>query len=506
NMSHELRTPLNSLLILAEQLASNVDGNLSARQVEYSKTIHSSGNDLLKLINDILDLAKIESGTVAIDPSDLLTGDLEQYVERTFRPVAESKSLSFAIEIDPRTPITLHTDFKRLQQILRNLLSNAFKFTERGGVTLCVGVASEGWNAENDMLNRAATVVAFSVTDTGIGIPVDKQHIIFEAFQQADGSTSRRYGGTGLGLAISREIARVLGGEIAVVSTPGSGSTFKLYLPQSTAAVARAAARGRIQLRDQPPPDEGQAPIEVVLAPDDAVPDDRDDIQPNDRILLIVEDDPAFARVLLEAAHTRGFKAIVATRGAAGIALAQEYMPHAITLDVRLPDVSGWRLLSQLKGDLATRHIPVHIVSVQDELEYGLAHGAVGVASKPLTTDGVKSVMERLADVVSRPVKNLLLVEDDRLQREHLVELIGNGDVHTTAVATAAEALEASRNEGFDCVVVDLGLPDMDGLDLIERLRREGVRRDGPIVVYTARDLVQQDAARIEQLAQTVIT
>jgi hypothetical protein len=505
NMSHELRTPLNSLLILAEQLASNVDGNLSTRQVDYSKTIHSSGNDLLKLINDILDLAKIESGTVAIDPSDLLLADLEQYVERTFRPVAESKNLIFTIELDPRTPVTLHTDFKRLQQILRNLLSNAFKFTERGGVTLSMGVASEGWNTENELLNRAATVVAFSVTDTGIGIPADKQHIIFEAFQQADGSTSRRYGGTGLGLAISREIARVLGGEIAVVSTPGSGSTFKLYLPQSTSAVARATARGRAQARDLPP-DVELPPIEVVLAADDAVEDDRNDIRPNDRILLMVEDDPSFARVLLEAAHARGFKGIVANRGAAGIALAQEFMPHAITLDVRLPDVSGWRLLSQLKGDLATRHIPVHVISVHDELEYGLAHGALGVASKPLTTDGVKVVMERLADCVARPVKNLLLVEDDRLQRQNIMDLIGNGDVHTTAVETGQEALQASRSEGFDCVVVDLGLPDMDGVDLIEQLRRESVRRDGPIVVYTARDLVAPDEERLNRLAQSIIT
>src|SRR5262249_774405 len=259
NMSHELRTPRNSLLILAEQLSSNVDGNLSNRQVDYAKTIHSSGNDLLKLINDILDLAKIESGTVAIDPSDLLIGDLEQYVERTFRPVAESKNLGFTIEIDPRSPVTLHTDFKRLQQILRNLLSNAFKFTERGGVTLSRGAAWGCWSPENPLLTRAATVVAFPVPDTGIGIPADKQHIIFEAFQQADGSTSRRYGGTGLGLAISREIARVLGGEIAVVSTPGVGSTFKLYLPLSTAGTVRPTIRPPA-LREPPPP--GPTPIQ----------------------------------------------------------------------------------------------------------------------------------------------------------------------------------------------------------------------------------------------------
>jgi CheY-like chemotaxis protein len=271
------------------------------------------------------------------------------------------------------------------------------------------------------------------------------------------------------------------------------------------AAVARAAARRPLIMHDAPPP-EITTPIEVVLPADDAVEDDRFDIQPNDRVLLIVEDDPAFARVLLESAHERGFKGLVATRGAAGIALAQEYMPHAITLDVRLPDVSGWRLLSQLKGDLNTRHIPVHIISVQDELDYGLTHGALGVASKPLTSRDVTGVIDRLADCVARPVKNLLLVEDDRMQREHLVELIGNGDVHTTAVATGEEALRLSKEAGFDCVVVDLGLPDMDGVDLIESLRRDALRPDGPIVVYTARDLVQKDEDRLNRVAQSIIT
>src|SRR5262249_41590899 len=329
-------------------------------------------------------------------------------------------------------------------QILRNLLSNAFKFTEHGGVTMRVGVATEGWNADNEMLNRAPSVVVFSVTDTGIGIAPDKHQVIFEAFQQADGSTSRRYGGTGLGLAISREIARVLGGEIAVVSAPGKGSTFKLYLPQASPA-PRPVRRGREEMVT-PPPAVVTEPVPVALTPDDEVHDDRNDIRPNDRVLLIVEDDPAFAHVLVDVAHARGFKAVVAARGATGIALARQLLPHAITLDLRLPDVSGWRLLTQLKEHLATRHIPVHVISVHDDLEPALAHGALGVAAKPLTAEAVEAAVARLDDCVSRSGKRLLLVEDDAIQRNALVDLIGNGDVHTIAVATAGEALAAVQD------------------------------------------------------------
>jgi HAMP domain-containing protein/signal transduction histidine kinase/CheY-like chemotaxis protein len=499
NMSHELRTPLNSLLILAEQLSSNLEGNLTAREVEYARTIHSSGNDLLKLINDILDLAKIESGTVTVDVADVPIADLREYVERTFWPVAESKSLEFVIDVDARTPGGLHTDSKRLQQILRNLLSNAFKFTEQGGVTLRIGLATEGWNPDNAMLNRAGAVVVFSVTDTGIGIPLDKHQIIFEAFQQADGSTSRRYGGTGLGLAISREIARVLGGEIVVVSAPGKGSTFKLYLPQASPAPRSARRREEPAL---PPP---LPSVPVTLTPDEHIEDDRNDIRPNDRVLLVVEDDSAFAHVLVEVAHARGFKAVVANRGAAGMSLARQLQPHAITLDLRLPDVSGWRLLTQLKHDLSTRHIPVHVVSVHDELEPVLAHGALAAAGKPLTTEAVEAVVARLEDCVTRPVKRLLLVEDDAIERQSLVELIGNGDVHTTAVATGGEALAAVGTERFDCAVVDLGLPDMDGVQLIEELRRDPGMREHPIVVYTARDLEPAIEGRLRRLAQSVI-
>jgi CheY-like chemotaxis protein len=478
--------------------------------VEYAKTIHSSGNDLLKLINDILDLAKIESGTVTVEFTDFALSDLEDYVERTFRPVAESKNLEFEVDVDARMPATLHTDSKRLQQILRNLLSNAFKFTDHGGVMLRVGLASEGWNAENESLNRAANVIVFSVTDTGIGIPTDKHQIIFEAFQQADGSTSRKYGGTGLGLAISREIARVLGGEIAVVSAPTKGSTFKLYLPQSQ--VVAPALQNFIDARREEARLLGRSTsidelaIPVTLTPDELVHDDRADIEPNDRVLLVVEDDPSFAQVLIESAHTRGFKAVVAARGATGMALARQLRPHAITLDIRLPDISGWRLLSQLKNDLATRHIPVHVISVHDDLEIGLSHGALGVAAKPLSRDAVDAAVARLEDCVARPVKNLLLIEDDDVQRENLVQMIGNGDVHTTAVATGKEALDAVRTQQFDCTVVDLGLPDMEGMELIQELRRVPDYQDRPIIVYTARDLEKDEETRLRRLAQGIIT
>jgi signal transduction histidine kinase/DNA-binding response OmpR family regulator/HAMP domain-containing protein len=503
NMSHELRTPLNSLLILAEQLATNGEGNLSDRQVDWARTIQSAGNDLLKLINDILDLAKIESGTVTVDTTDLAVADLVDYVERTFRPVAESRGLDFLVEIDTRMPALLQTDSKRLQQVLRNLLSNGFKFTERGQVTLRAGLATEGWDPANAALNAAPSVVVFSVTDTGIGIPFDKHQIIFEAFQQADGSTSRRYGGTGLGLAISREIARVLGGEISLVSIPGKGSTFKLYLPQVAPRPVRAAgpAAGPVAA-----PQVSHTARPQIEAPEEpAVADDRDDVRPGDRVLLVVEDDPGFARVMADAAHRHGFKALVARRGAESVLLARTHRPHAVTLDVRLPDVDGWRVLRALKSDLTTRHIPVHLISVDEVRQRAVAGGALGAAVKPLSGRDLDATVQRLADCVERRVKTMLLVEDDAAERSRIVEMVGNGDVRTIPVATGAEALDAFSRERIDLGVVDLGLPDMDGVDLIERLRERGDGESCPLVVYTARDLGGADDERVRRLTQAIL-
>ncbi len=413
NMSHELRTPLNSLLILADQLSLNSEGNLTLKQVEFSKTIHASGNDLLSLINDILDLSKIESGTVTLDIVELGFFELQDYVERTFRHVAESKGLRFGIELDPSLPGHMFTDTQRLEQVIRNLLSNAFKFTERGGVTFSIAIATEGWSPDREALAHARSVVAFSVTDTGIGIAPEKQQIIFEAFQQADGSTNRKYGGTGLGLAISREIARLLGGEIRLASAVGQGSSFTLYLPQMHLPLR--SSRRDSGYRSTPATSTNDADIvdiatEESVAPEVTVHDDRGQIGPEDRVVLIVEDDPHFARVALETAREKGFKGVVASRGSVALALARELKPDAITLDLHLPDVDGWRVLDRLKMDWATRHIPVQIITVDENEGAELSPNALAFVTKSTKKETLEKVFDDLKDFTNRPVKNLLVV------------------------------------------------------------------------------------------------
>ena len=511
NMSHELRTPLNSLLILSDQLCGNRDGNLSSKQVEFAKTIHSSGQDLLRLINDILDLAKIESGTVTVEVGEVKLNDLRDYVERTFRPIAEQKKLDYVVQIAAGLPRTMRTDSKRLQQIIKNLLSNAFKFTEKGMVSLVIDIANGGWSTDNPVLEKATQVLAFSVRDTGIGIPLDKQQIIFEAFQQADGSTNRKYGGTGLGLAISREIARLLGGEIRLVSHPGQGSTFTLFVPASYLRVEPVRKEPeRAAPAYTPEPDaQGRHPIfgvGEVPHPTTAVEvqDDRDLIDGSDRVLLIVEDDPAFSSVMLDAAHEQGFKAIVAGRGSEALDLARRHRVDAITLDIRLPDMDGWRVLNRLKDDPATRHIPVQILSADETTDLGLKNGALAHVTKPVQPERLQEMLTALKNFVARPVKNLLVVEDNELQRQNTVELIGGPGVHTLAVGTGREGLEALAGQPFDCVVLDLGLPDMSGADFIEEVRKSGFS-NLPIVVHTAKDLHREEAQAIKRMARTVI-
>jgi HAMP domain-containing protein/signal transduction histidine kinase/CheY-like chemotaxis protein len=508
NMSHELRTPLNSLLILADQLAHNVEGNLTSKQIEFSKTIHASGNDLLSLINDILDLSKIESGTVTLDIIEMRFVELQDYVRRTFNHVAESKSVAFLVELDRDLPTHMLTDAQRLEQVIRNLLSNAFKFTEKGSVTLSMALVTEGWSPDRESLNNARSVIAFSVSDTGIGIPPEKQQIIFEAFQQADGSTSRKYGGTGLGLAISREIARMLGGEIRLASATGQGSTFTLYLPQThvPARTPRREIPARPTLLPPTIDIESSGPTVAESAEnlEHIINDDRGAIVSGDRVVLIVEDDPGYARVLLEMAHTKGFKGIITPRGMAALALARDIKPDAITLDVHLPDFDGWRVLDRLKLDLATRHIPVHIISVDNDEEPNLTQGALGFLTKSETPDKLAEAFDEMKSFVERPMKNLLVVEDDETQQMSIMEIIGNGDVKTTMVGSGRAALEALQSQKFDCMVLDLGLPDMSGMELLEEIKKSASRAI-PIIVYTAKSLLDEEAGKLKSLVESIV-
>ena len=447
NMSHELRTPLNSILILGQQLSDNPEGNLTPRQVEFARTIHGAGTDLLNLISDILDLSKIESGTVTVDAEEVFFTNLLDMVARPFRHEAENRRLTFDVHMDPHLSRSLVTDSKRLQQVLKNLLSNAVKFTEQGGVRLSVSAAAGGWSADHPILKGAASVVAFEVSDTGIGIPFEKQKIIFEAFQQADAGTSRKYGGTGLGLAISRELAHLLGGEIQLRSTPGSGSTFTLYLPQtyvapslSSVMIADGEAAPTPSLTAFPTVGVAERPVELIS-------DDRDDLQPDDTVLLIVEDDPHYARVLSDLARDQGFKVIVAMRGADALDLARQYQPTAVSLDVFLPDMLGWTVLSHLKQDPATRHIPVQIVTLDEDRQHGLAHGAYSFVTKPTTTEGLEAALSRIRAYAMPRRKRLLVVEDNAAEQLSITELLGHDDIDIAVADTGEAALAALREQ-----------------------------------------------------------
>jgi signal transduction histidine kinase/HAMP domain-containing protein/CheY-like chemotaxis protein len=536
NMSHELRTPLNSLLILSDQLSRNQEGNLSAKETEFAKTIHSAGNELLRLINDILDLSKIESGTVVVEVGDVRFRELTDYVDRTFRHVAGAKALAFDIELDPRLPRAFITDAKRLQQIIKNMLSNAFKFTEEGRVVLSIDRAAGGWSPDSDILNRSRTVVAISVADTGIGIPVDKQQIVFEAFQQADGSTSRKYGGTGLGLAISREIARLLGGEIRLQSAPGEGSKFTLYLPQTyappksaggtglsltpaqvqaqahaeTQAAAEASERAA-QLRDDLLQREAEREAEreavrqaEILAGGMtgvlALADDRESLQPGDHVVLIVDNDENFGRFLLDLAREQGWKGILSTRGADAVALARERRPEAITLDISLPDIGGWRVFERLRCDAATRHIPVYVITTEEDSGKALRMGAIGLLQKPINSrDELEAAFASIRAAVEQPARDLLVVAGHSALPPGMLELVSfeGAQAHVASPGEAAARLDGGRWAGV--VMVTDGVEPREAAQLEEVVRWCAERRV-PVVLYTPGGVPK----RVERLLKRV--
>ena len=505
NMSHELRTPLNSLLILAQQLSDNPSGNLSSNQVEYAKTIFGSGSDLLTLINDILDLSKIESGTVTLELHESRFTILAAYVERTFRHMAEAKQISFSISLEATLPPSMMTDTTRLQQILKNLLSNAFKFTAQGQVQLNIGLVKGGWSSDHPSLGHAESVLAFSVSDTGVGIANDKLQLIFEAFQQADGSTARRYGGTGLGLSISRELARLLGGEIRVTSTIGVGSTFTLFLPYG-----HVPSPGMYPLPAGPSlPALIVTPLALSAVEADLVEqfdqDDRDLIAPGDPAVLIVEPDIDLGNSLRDRVRAHNLKTIVSHTFDSTLALARDYLPIAILIDVDTPDASGFAALDRLKRDPNTRHIPVLILSKSSRRERSLQFGAIARLSNPIDPAQFDRELARIQATTDHGQRRLLVVEDDPVQRQHIVGLLEDPHLTLTAVETGAAALAELAGSAYDCLVLDLTLPDMDGFDLLDKISVDPALQELPVVIYTSKELTRKEVTQLRRVAKTIV-
>jgi CheY-like chemotaxis protein len=487
NMSHELRTPLNSALILSKLLADNPTGNLTAEQVKHAQTVHDAGNDLLVLINDILDLARMEAGRMDLQPEPVRLEQLVAILERTFQPLADERKLAFETSIAPGTPEAITSDSLRLQQILRNLISNAIKFTDRGHVRVRVAPA-DGGN------------VAFVVEDTGVGIEPHQQELIFEAFRQADGTTQRRYGGSGLGLTISRELARRLAGDLRVESTPGRGSTFTLTLPAALPpATQPRPAPAAPAIAEPPPPASSPAP----RAP--RVMDEPDVSSSRARTILIVEDDQRFAAILCQLAHEQHFQCLTAATLREGIALAERHVPSAILLDMNLPDDSGLRLLEQLKRTPRTRHIPVHVISVADYTQQALELGAIGYELKPVKREQLVQAFEKLEHRLDQKVRRVLVVEDVDAQRESIVLLLSGDDVAVTSVTTGSDALRELQTKSFDCVVLDLKLPDMSGYELLDKMVESEAFSFPPVIVYTGRALTRDEEQRLRRYASSIV-
>lgn len=502
NMSHELRTPLNSSLILAKLLSDNKKGNLDEEQIKFAQTIYSAGNDLLNLINDILDISKVEAGKLELSPRQILLRRTAEELSRTFQPLANQKKLAFIVEIEPTAPEMIVSDPARVDQILKNLLSNAIKFTETGTVTLRIAAD------QNHM-------ISFAVSDSGIGIATDQHETIFEAFQQADGTINRRYGGTGLGLSISRDLSKLLGGSIRVCSTIGKGSTFTLTLPEQWQPPVVTDNQSVQQPASAPLPlvatqlstsaANASEPATVTVVTTVEFPDDRANLSTRNRTILVIEDEPTFAGILYELAHEMQFNCLVAQTAQEGLALTRQFLPDAILLDIRLPDRSGLTVLQQLKEDSLTRHIPIHMVSGMERSDAAMHLGAIGYANKPVTREQLKNVFQKLEEKFTQEIKRILVVEDDARQRDSVIQLLGDLNVEITAVELGEQALQLLRTTVFDCMIIDLKLPDIQGHELLQRMTLENIPSFPPVIVYTGRNLTQAEEADLMKYSRSII-
>lgn len=514
NMSHELRTPLNSILLLSRLISDNRDNNLTDKQIEFARTIHSSGTDLLNLINEVLDLSKIEAGKMDLHLEEIPLKDIAAFIHRGFDPIAQNRELAFSVTLEDRLPEKLISDRQRIEQILKNFLSNAFKFTPKGRISLHIHRPMD-MNLSNIGLKPGQSI-AFSVSDTGIGIPSDKQAQVFEAFKQADGSTSRKYGGTGLGLSISLELARFLGGEIQLNSQEGKGSTFTLILPEFLPGNSRASEPETFKPDSKMVSEQSRNPDDRTGMDEkesaslrtpgiDDIMDDRKNLESHDRKMLIIEDDPHFSKILCDLSREHGYKILVAGDGETGLHFADYYKPDAIILDVNLPGMDGWAVLDRLKSNSDTRHIPVHFISASDRPLNALKMGAIGYLTKPVSMEEMERVYSRIENTLSRTVKNLLIVEDDPTQAKAVHSLLEGADVHIVMVSTGEKASELLHSQTFDCMILDIGLPDMSGMDLLKAIRNEEHLKNMPVIIYTGKDMTRDEQAIIQEYADTII-
>jgi DNA-binding response OmpR family regulator/two-component sensor histidine kinase len=511
-MSHELRTPLNSLLILAQQLYENVEGNLNDKQIRYAKTIHSCGDDLIQLINDILDLSKVESGFITANMSMVRFSEIAAFAETTFKPISEARHLRFTIETDHQLPEFMETDLQRLNQILKNLLSNSFKFTEKGEVKLKMYEAKKNWKQGiHPTLDASSRVVAFAISDSGIGIPQEKQNIIFEAFQQAEGSTSRKYGGTGLGLSISRGLAELLGGTIELESEKGRGSTFTLFLPvESTIGTTQKQihdpeAYEQLEIGEnlfisrRIIKEGGEAGLSVVSEMINDTGDDRNNILPSDEVLLIVEDDLHFGKILIDKAHQHNLKAVIAISYIDVFDFINRFHPVAITLDVKLPDTSGWKVLDLLRNDLNYRHIPIHLISGEENGALARKRGARSFLLKPLRNETLDDLFHDIIQLPRKEVKDVLIVEDNELDSSQIAKMLEDDCFRLKIVPTGKEAIEEIIQNDFDCIILDYTLPDMGGMELVNTIA-EVKKKLTPVLIYSAREFNKNEINQLQAL------